>query len=134
MKDMFALAIDEAMEETMDRYKAGGVRQRIVRGFGRRTLLAGIACLCVSSPARAQFSSGSTGVNGSFPPLPVGVSAIPTGTQYLIWNMSTGLVRYCSQYDTVNSPETCTTETGTGQISGIPLGGLTTGVFNFTNV
>src|SRR5262249_60387712 len=61
-------------------------------------------------------------------------TATPTGSRYLVWNLSTGLVRYCSQYDTAAVPETCTTEIGTGQIPGIPQGGLTTGVFNFANV
>jgi len=100
-----------------------------------RTLTAGlraaclvVACLSLAAPAVAQFDSGSTGANGLFPPAPV-----PSGTRYIIWNMSTGSIRYCSAYDTNARPETCTTELGSGQIPGIPQGGVTNGVFNFTN-
>jgi hypothetical protein len=48
--------------------------------------------------------------------------------------MSSGLVHYCSDYDTLRRPDTCITEVGIAQIPGIPAGGLNTGVFEFTNV
>jgi hypothetical protein len=120
------------MEDSMSREvnRRRGVRSRLLT----QTLLCVLLVLAAALPAAAQFSSGSTGVHGSFPPLPEGLSAIPSGAQYLVWNMSTGLIRYCSAYDTVNRPETCTTEVGTGQIPGIPEGGLLTGTFHFTNV
>jgi hypothetical protein len=92
-------------------------------------LCALVICVGFSSPALAQFDSGSTGVHGPLPP-----AAIPTGTNYMVFNMTTGLIRYCSNYDTNLRPETCTTQTGTAQLPGIPAGGLTTGVFHFTNV
>ena len=47
--------------------------------------------------------------------------------------METGLVRYCSVYDFNTKPDTCTTQLGTAQIPNIPVGGLTTGVFEFSN-
>ncbi len=117
----------------MDRQRSAGVR-RLLRALALGACGAIVVALVSAAHVGAQFSSGSTGVHGAFPPLPVGFSATPTGTRYLVWNMSTGLVRYCSAYDTTAVPDTCTTELGTGQIPGIPPGGLTTGVFNFTNV
>jgi hypothetical protein len=121
------------MEAVMDQHWSAGVR-RLLSAFVLSVCGAGLVVLVSSAPVGAQFSSGSTGANGAFPPLPAGFSLTPTGTRYLVWNMSTGLVRYCSVYDTTNVPETCTTELGTGQVSGIPQGGLATGVFNFTAV
>jgi hypothetical protein len=102
------------------------------RAFVRRVSI----CACgaamaglLAVPAHAQFTSGSTGVHGVFPP-----TAVPIGTSYLVWNMTTGLVRYCNGYDTTNRPETCTNELGTAQIPNIPVGGLKTGIFEFTNM
>ena len=81
-----------------------------------------------ATPALAQFNSGSSGVHGVFPPAPV-----PNLGRYLLWDLKTGLIRYCSEYDTVTRPSTCTTEVGTAQIPGIPAGGLTTGIYQFSN-
>jgi hypothetical protein len=92
-----------------------------------------IACLLAAVPVSAQFTSGSSGVNGSFPPLPDGATTFPATARYLLWNMTTGLIRYCSAYDTARRPQSCTTEVATAQIPGIPPGGLSSGVFHFTN-
>jgi len=78
-------------------------------------------------PALAQYNSGSSGVHGIFPPTPV-----PPETLYVLWNLKTGVVRYCSTYDTITRPDTCTDEVGNAQIQGIPAGGLTGGVYEFT--
>ena len=79
-----------------------------------------VICAGFSAPALAQFDSGSTGVNGPLPP-----AAIPNGTFYMVINMTTGLIRYCSNYDINLRPETCTTQTGTAQLPGIPSGATT---------
>lgn len=100
---------------------------------GSRQVALVIACLLTAVPAFAQFTSGSSGVNGSFPPFPDGATTVPTTARYLLWNMSTGLIRYCSAYDVARRPESCTTEVATAQIPGIPPGGLSSGVFHFTN-
>jgi hypothetical protein len=83
----------------------------------------------IASPSFAQFTSGSSGIHGAFPP-----TALPSGTNYIVLNVTTGLGRYCSVYDITNRPETCTTELGTFQLTGIPVGGLKTGILEFTNV
>jgi hypothetical protein len=82
-----------------------------------------------AAPAWAQYNSGSSGVHGAFPP-----GATPAGARYLLWDLKTGLLRYCSTYDTATRPDTCTAEISTAQIPGIPAAGLTTGVFEFSNV
>ena len=88
-----------------------------------------IAGLVLSAaPAVAQYNSGSSGVNGVFPP-----AAVPTGARYMLWDLKTGLIRYCSAYDTTLRPNTCTTEVGTAQVTG-PVGGPTGGVYQFSNV
>lgn len=89
-----------------------------------------IAALALSAaPAAAQYNSGSTGVNGVFPPAPV-----PSGARYMLWDLKTGLIRYCSAYDTTLRLNTCTTEVSTAQIGGIPAGGPTNGIYQFSNV
>ena len=133
MVNRHSFASGITMEAIMDRQWSGAIR-RLLSVLARQGCGAGLVVLALCAPAAAQFSSGSSGLNGAFPPLPTGASEIPTDTRYLVWNMSTGLVRYCSQYDKITVPETCTEERGTGQIPGIPPGGLTTGVFHFTNV
>lgn len=81
-----------------------------------------------ATPALAQFNSGSSGVHGVFPPAPV-----PDSGRYLLWDLKTGLIRYCLEYDVITRPNTCTTEISTAQIPGIPQGGLTTGIYQFSN-
>jgi hypothetical protein len=79
--------------------------------------------------ALAQYNSGSLGTHGVFPPV-----ATPANARYLLWDIKTGLVRFCSEYDADKRRDTCTTEVGTAQIQGIPPGGLTSGVFEFSTV
>src|SRR5438128_3642408 len=116
------------MEAYMDRVNIRRDRRAIATGAAVKAVIL-LACLWAPAPAAAQFDSGSTGVNGAFPPLPAGMGAIPQFTQFLIWNMSTGLVRYCQAYDMANVPDTCPpdTEIATAQIPGMPEGGLATG-------
>ena len=90
-----------------------------------------VCAVAAASPAAAQFDSGSSGAHGVFPPAPVALN--PSGATYIVWNMETGLVRYCSNYDNDKKPETCITQLGTAQIPNIPAGGLTTGVYEFSN-
>ena len=124
-----------AMEVDMARSGEDWSRRRTRCFVWAKAVLVMLMCVGAAGGALAQpFSSGSTGVNGSFPPFPTGATTLPDGTQFLVWNMSSGLVRYCSQYDMATQPETCRTEVGTGQIPGIPAAGLTNGVFNFTDV
>src|SRR4051794_31426715 len=119
MCDMTIFNGSTNMEGNMDRLKWSHRRHRVVAG-ARAAALCLLLCLAAVAPAAAQFDSGSIGVHGSSPPFPTGTSALPNATRYLVWNMSTGLIRYCSAYDTTARPETCTTEVGTGQIPGIP--------------
>jgi len=90
-----------------------------------------VCAMAAASPAAAQFTSGSSGIHGVFPPAPVALN--PSGPTIIVWNMETGLVRYCSSYDSATKPDTCTTQLGTAQIQNIPAGGLTTGVYEFSN-
>lgn len=96
--------------------------------WARALAMAVVVAAFTPSSVVAQYNSGSSGVHGVFPPAPV-----PAGTTYLLWHLKTGLVRYCSVYDEVGRPDLCTTEISTAQIPGIPAGGLTTGVFEFSN-
>jgi len=82
-----------------------------------------------TTPAVAQYNSGSSGVHGVFPPGPV-----PAAARFLLWNLKSGLIRYCVTYDDALRPDTCPDEIATAQIPGIPQGGLTTGIYQFTNV
>lgn len=87
-----------------------------------------------AAPAAAQgFNSGSSGVHGAFPPPSFTIPA--TGRVVILLNMDTGFLRYCSSYDFNTFPDTCPTgaQVGTAQIPGIPGGGLTTGIFEFTS-
>jgi len=98
---------------------------------GRWTWTAAVAIALVATggtPALAQYNSGSSGVHGVFPPAPV-----PSGAVYILWNLKTGLVSYCSQYDTINRPDTCTNQISTAQIEGTAAGGPANGVYHFSN-
>lgn len=90
--------------------------------------LIAMTLLAYATPAFAQYNSGSSGVHGVFPPAP-----LPANIRYLLWDLKTGLLRFCSAYDTTLRPDTCTTELGTAQIPGIPAGGLTTGIYEFSS-
>jgi hypothetical protein len=85
--------------------------------------------LLVAAPAAAQFNNGSSGIHGNLPPGP-----LPDATQFVLWNLGTGLLRYCSTYELTPRPDTCTSEVGTAQIPNIPPGGLTSGVYEFDHV
>ena len=67
--------------------------------------------LLIAAPAAAQFNNGSSGIHGNLPPGP-----LPEATQFVLWNLGTGLLRYCSAYELTPRPDTCTTELGTAQI------------------
>jgi hypothetical protein len=85
-------------------------------------------------PAEAQFQSGSTGIHGVFPPPPTG-GTVPNAF-YIVWNMSTGGVRYCSGYTEGTGSDQCNTVSAINtfvQIPNIPAGGLVTGVYEFSN-
>lgn len=104
---------------------------RIRRSPGSSLLALGLVLLCglvIPTPSGAQltYDSGSSGVHGSFPPNQA------SGTRYILLNMTTGLVTYCSSYG-LDYGETCSnTPLGTEQLPGsFPL---TTGIFEFTNV
>ena len=101
----------------------GRCRVRMMRAAIAAVLLGAIA-----SPALAQYNAGSSGVHGAFPPAP-----LPSNAAYVLWNLKTGLVRYCTTYDTTARPDACTSEISSAQIQGIPSGGLTTGIYEFTN-
>jgi len=99
--------------------------RRFARVLATAVVLLGLSAV----PSLAQYNSGSSGIHGVFPPAPT-----PTGARYLLWDLKTGLVRFCSAYDTATRLDTCTTEISTAQIPGIQAGGLTTGVFEFSSV
>jgi hypothetical protein len=86
-------------------------------------------------PAEAQFQSGSSGIHGAFPPAPEG-GTVPNAF-YIVWNMKTGGVRYCSSYSEGSGSDQCSAGSAVNvfvQIPAIPPGGLTSGVYEFTNV
>jgi hypothetical protein len=63
-----------------------------------RALALAVVGVCIAaSPARAQFTSGSSGIHGVFPPTPAS-EPIPPNWSFLVWNISTGGVRYCNAY------------------------------------
>jgi len=105
------------------------------------TMLVAMLVTVSAVPAAAQFNSGSTGVNGAFPPVPPGANgnpgAIPSDGYFIIWNVKTGLVRYCNVYSLTGTvSEQCdvaSTTNVTAQIQGIPQGGVADGVYNFTD-
>jgi hypothetical protein len=105
-------------------------------GFGFiGSILAAGMLVCAPASADAQFTSGSSGTHGAFPPLPQGQATVPT-TTYIIWNMRTGTVRYCSHYTEGTGSDQCnsnSTVSLSAQIQNIPAGGLTTGVYEFTD-
>jgi hypothetical protein len=102
---------------------------RAIVRLGSKGVAAAAVSLLFAVPAAAQFDSGSSGVHGQFPP-----TVLPNGTFYIVWNMTTGFLRYCNTYDTTVRPTTCASEVGNAQIPGIPAGGLQTGIYEFTNV
>ena len=121
MKVRRSAGVNKKQEETMWKWDIGSDQ---VSGVIRclRMLASGALLIALTAaPAGAQYNSGSSGIHGAFPPAPV-----PTGGRYMLWDLTTGLLRFCSAYDTTARLDTCTTEVGTAQIPGIPAGGLTT--------
>jgi len=107
----------------------------------RRGLLSGLALialagvLVVSSVTRAeaQFNSGSSGIHGVFPPVPQGGNPTTDG-HWIIWNIRTGTVRYCSAYTLGTGSDQCdsgSTVNLTAQIEGTTGGGPATGIYQF---
>lgn len=103
--------------------------------FARTVLpFAVMMLLCGGITAEAQYSSGSSGTHGAFPP-PQADGTVPTHTN-IVWNLRTGGVRYCTNYTLGTGSDQCDSG-GTNvfvQIPNIPVGGLTTGVYEFTDV
>ena len=91
--------------------------------------------------ALAQFDSGSSGIHGIFPPPlpdPDGAGGqdpppIAGDATFVVWNIRTGTVRYCNSYDLTTRVDQCGPGHQVAQIPNIPPGGLTTGVYHFTN-
>ncbi len=97
--------------------------------------LIAVMLLCGGSPATAQFISGSSGTHGPFPP-PVSGGSVPAST-YIVWNIRTGGVRYCSTYTEGTGSDQCNAGSTINtfvQIPNIPPGGLATGIYEFTDV
>ncbi len=124
--------------ETADMEKYHAQRQSAsARSRFPAAVLALLVALLVGGtphPAAAQFDSGRTGANGAFPPVPE--NGIPADGLFIIWNVKTGLVRYCSVYSltgTVSEQCDAGSTTATAQIPGIPQGGVTNGVYHFTS-
>ncbi len=110
--------------------------RRCVRSAAGAALLSGLFIMGSAGSALAQFNSGSSGVHGAFPPAPEPAS-IPSDYTYLVWNMRTGHVWYCSTYTPGTGLDGCSAGSGINveaQIANIPPRGLTTGVYEFTNV
>ena len=120
------------MEKHHAQRQAGSAQSR----FPAVALVLLVALLVAGTPqpAAAQFDSGSTGANGAFPPVPE--NGIPADGLFIIWNVKTGLVRYCNAYTltgTVSEQCDVGATTATAQIPGIPQGGVTNGVYHFTS-
>jgi len=98
-------------------------------------ILGGLLVAAAAGPAAAQFNSGSSGIHGAFPPVPEG--GMPSDGYYIVWNVRTGTVRYCNVYTLGTGLDQCDSNSATNvvaQIPNIPQGGLTTGVYEFTDV
>jgi hypothetical protein len=100
------------------------------------TLLIGALIAGAPGAASAQFTSGSTGTHGVFPPPPASPLTIPGSYSALVWNVRTGKVAYCSSYTSNTGLDVCDAGSSPNveaQIPNIPAGGLTTGVYEFTD-
>ena len=98
-------------------------------------VLAGIAAvlLCGATSVQAQYNSGSSGVHGAFPPAQED-GTVPN-TPYIVWNMRTGGVRYCSSYTLGSGSDQCSGGGGVFvQIPNTSTGGPATGIYEFTTV
>ncbi len=113
------------------------VRGSASRPVFHRTVLVIVAALLLygGTPAEAQFQSGSSGKHGVFPP-PDNTGNVPA-TTYIVWNIRTGGVRYCSLYGEGTGSDLCTAGSAINtfvQIPNIAPGELTTGIYEFTDV
>ena len=117
--------------ESLNRRTRTGLRTR----FAAVALLTGLFIAGAPGGAFAQFfNSGSSGTHGAFPPVPAG--GLPTSSYTMVWNIRTGHVWYCGSYTLGTGLDACdgVTMIAEAQIPNIPPGGLTTGVYEFTNV
>src|SRR6185436_10898356 len=92
---------------------------------------AGLMVIAGSPPAAAQFNSGSNGSNGVFPPVPQG--GMPNDAYNIVWNVKTGLVRYCSSYTVGTGSDQCNSDSVTNVTAQIP-NPPTDSVYQFTDV
>jgi len=110
---------------------------KMQKSFARIAMIALCALMILGAapPAYAQFNSGSTGANGAFPPEPQ--AGMPANAVFIIWNLKTGLVRYCSAYTFFTGSDQCDAGASTNtavQIPNAPPGGFADGVYHFTDV
>jgi hypothetical protein len=95
-----------------------------------RLAFAVVCALLVAQPAQAQFGNGTHGV---FPPTP-DQAAIPSNWTYLVWNVRTGRVWYCSTYTPGTGLDGCDAGSPVNveaRIQNVPPSGLTTGIYEF---
>jgi hypothetical protein len=112
-----------------------GNRSKVARQGGLSALLVMVLLLGGAQRAAAQFNSGSSGKHGVFPPLPA-AGSVPANYTFLVWNVATGIVRYCSSYTMGTGLDQCDSGSDpdvSAQIPNVPAGGLTTGVYEFTD-
>jgi hypothetical protein len=86
---------------------------------------AALLVCALAVPARAQFNSGSSGIHGVFPPVPVGGPV--TEGFFMVWNIQTGTVRYCSGYTIGTGLDVCDAGSAinrTAQINNPPTNGV----------
>jgi len=110
--------------------RADAARRR--RWLPAVALLIGALIAGAPGTASAQFSSGSTGVHGVFPPVPA--QGMPASYAWLVWNIRTGHVSYCSVYTPNTGLDACDPGSAVNveaQIPGFQGGPLTTGVYQF---
>jgi hypothetical protein len=106
-------------------------------GLRSASMLIVVACLLIAGAAEqatAQIAGYGSGTHGVFPPDPEG--GVPAGTGYAVWNIRTGVVRYCSVYTIGTGLDTCDSNSSvnlTAQIPNIPPGGLTSGIYEFSD-
>lgn len=92
----------------------------LARGLIVASAMTALACGVFATPAvLAQFESGSTGVNGPFPP-----GALPEGTEEILVDLRDGGVTYSGQGGTL----------GSVVLPATPDGGFGDGIFHFTSV
>lgn len=117
--------------------KSDSTKRRPGLGAGIRWMAMGTA-LCAAllagaaGDAHAQLNFGD-GKHGVFPPEPE--DGMPSSFAYMVWNLRTGTVRYCNSYSVGTGVDACdgATQVAIAQIPNIPEGGLTSGVYEFTD-